>query len=134
MASYSYSDIMRLQNEAARRVENMNRLSREVAGATNLKQTSNNAENNREKPVIKENPVRVQMPKNYLDTLKNYGGAKINSNDLEKRVNAVRGGERGAFKLPELDSDTSLILSLLLLLSEEKADESLLLAMLYMLT
>ena len=68
MAEYSYNDIMKMQNDAIRRAEDMQRRARQSAGLEREKQEVQ--QNSRAK---KEEPRRVQMPNDYLENLKHYG-------------------------------------------------------------
>ncbi|MBR2875872.1 MAG: hypothetical protein IKC01_01925 [Clostridia bacterium] len=153
MADYSYNEIMKMQNDAIKRVNEMQKRAKSVV----------NELTEEEKPLQKtaspkkEDAVkRIKMPNDYLDELKSFAATSsyfeqnnkkddvqphhhpeqntnhtkntaentVNSNDLFKNL---LGGM-------ELDSDKTLILSLILLLTEEKADEMLILSLLYMLT
>jgi hypothetical protein len=112
--------------------------------------------------VQKEQPKRVQMPDDYLQNLKEYAKSisdknnyaendaeKINSQEDTKNQSAFSGntqnrntpsakkstdGLKGVLGDIKIDEDKALLLSLVLLLSEENADETLILALLYMLS
>lgn len=153
MADYSYQELMKMQNDAIRRAEEMQRRARQNAGLEREKQ--GNQQNITAK---KEEPRRVPMPNDYLDNLKNYGSTSSNKNDNEQRKKEENKKESGkeykkeqSNNLPNfhnnfedkikslfgdlnIDSDKALLLSLILLLSEEKADELLIMALIYMLT
>lgn len=131
MGDYSYSELMKMQNDAIKRVEDMQRKARQSAGLEGEKPVTR-------KQVVKEEPRRIPMPDDYLDNLKAMAAHSAESEDgkKEKREKnekppAQSGGFLGDFNF---DSDTALILSLILLLSQEKADETLIMALLYMLT
>ncbi len=104
MAQYSYAEIMKMQNDAARRVEEMQRRTREMTQAP---------------PTEKQPPKHIPMPDGYLDTARPV-----------QKTEATPAAPRS---LPVADRDSALILSVILLLAEEGADETLLLALLYML-
>ena len=150
MADYSYQDLMKMQNDAIRRAEDMQRRARQSAGLEGEKQEK------QPKPTAKkEEPRRVPMPNDYLENLKNYGSNSSNKNENESRVeeenkreqkqeykntnqpklqNSVEDKIKNIFGDLNIDSDKALLLSLILLLSEEKADELLVMALIYMLT
>ena len=148
MAEYSYNDIMKMQNDAIKRVSEMQNRAKTVV-----------EEINEEKPQQKEtikpqnaaNIKRVKMPNDYLDELKNF--ASTSSYFEESERNTVSPQEYKKEKnetIPppkqqndflknilndlSMDSDKALILSLVMLLTEEKADEMLILALLYILS
>ena len=153
MADYSYQDLMKMQNDAIRRAEDMQRRARQSAGLEREKQEAvEYAE------IKKEEPRRVPMPNDYLDNLKNYGSNsskneneprekdekkrdnrneyknESQNNNQPKFQNAVDDKMKNIFGDLNIDSDKALLLSLILLLSEEKADELLIMALIYMLT
>lgn len=156
MAEYSYNEIMKMQNDAIRRVNEMQKRAKAVI----------NEEFEEEKEAFQEvavqqskndNIKRVKMPNDYLDELKGFASTSSyfendnNANEkkkqsTEKEINEIKNVQHsnknqiqndffknilGDFAL---DSDKALILSLILLLTEEKADEMLILALLYILT
>ena len=151
MADYSYQDLMKMQNDAIRRAEDMQRRARQSAGLEREKQ-----EAVKEAEIKKEEPRRVPMPNDYLDNLKNYGSnsskneneprekdekkkqqKQENKNEQNNRPNFQNSFEdkmKSVFGDLNIDSDKALLLSLILLLSEEKADELLIMALIYMLT
>ncbi len=149
MADYSYQDLMKMQNDAIRRAEDMQRRARQSAGLEREKK-----ENQQNTTAKKEEPRRVPMPNDYLENLKNYG-SNSSKNDSEPREKEEKKKEqkqeqknnnqprfqnsfedkiKSVFGDLNIDSDKALILSLILLLSEEKADELLIMALIYMLT
>ena len=152
MADYSYQDLMKMQNDAIRRAEDMQRRARQSAGLER-----GNGENQQNQTAKKEEPRRVPMPNDYLDNLKNYG-SNSSKNENEPREkdekkkqqkqenkneqtnnrpnfqNSFEDKMKSVFGDLNIDSDKALLLSLILLLSEEKADELLIMALIYMLT
>ena len=138
-----------MQNDAIRRAEDMQRRARQSAGLERGKQ-----DNQQNTTAKKEEPRRVPMPNDYLENLKNYGSnsSKNESEPREKEENkSQQKQERKSNNQPKfqnsfedkiksvfgdlnIDSDKALLLSLILLLSEEKADELLIMALIYMLT
>ena len=149
MADYSYQDLMKMQNDAIRRAEDMQRRARQSAGLERGK-----GENQQNQTAKKEEPRRVPMPNDYLENLKNYGSNSSKSeNEYEEKEekkkdqkeeykksnqpkfqNSFEDKMKSVFGDLNIDSDKALLLSLILLLSEEKADELLIMALIYMLT
>ncbi len=152
MADYSYQDLMKMQNDAIRRAEDMQRRARQSAGLERER-----GENQHNQTAKKEEPRRVPMPNDYLENLKHYGSnsskteneprekeetKKENkkeykneqSNNQPKFQNSFEDKMKSVFGDLNIDSDKALLLSLILLLSEEKADELLIMALIYMLT
>lgn len=152
MAEYSYQDLMKMQNDAIRRAEDMQRRARQSAGLERGK-----GEKQQNQTAKKEEPRRVPMPNDYLENLKHYG-SNSSKNDSEPREkeetkkenkreykneqnnnqpkfqNSFEDKMKSVFGDLNIDSDKALLLSLILLLSEEKADELLIMALIYMLT
>ena len=150
MADYSYQDLMKMQNDAIRRAEDMQRRARQSAGLEREKQV-----NQQNQTTKKEEPRRVPMPNDYLENLKNYGSnSSKNENEYKEETKKENKNEykneqnnncpnfqnsfedkiKSVFGDLNIDSDKALLLSLILLLSEEKADELLIMALIYMLT
>ena len=138
-----------MQNDAIRRAEDMQRRARQSAGLERGK-----GENQQNQAAKKEEPRRVPMPNDYLENLKNYGSnssknesepieegenksqqkQERKSNNQPKFQNSFEDKMKSVFGDLNIDSDKALLLSLILLLSEEKADELLIMALIYMLT
>lgn len=151
MADYSYQDLMKMQNDAIRRAEDMQRRARQSAGLERER-----GENQPNTTAKKEEPRRVPMPNDYLENLKNYGSnssknesepreeeekkkeqkqeQEHKNNNQPKFQNSFEDKMKSIFGDLNIDSDKALLLSLILLLSEEKADELLIMALIYMLT
>ncbi len=111
MSQYSYAEIMKMQHDAARRVEAMQRRSQEATAPGT---------------VVKEPARHIPMPDGYLDKLRHEPSAPP--------AGTEQTGAGTVLGVPHPDPDTALLLSVILLLAEEGADETLLLALLYMLT
>ncbi|MGN1315768.1 MAG: hypothetical protein ACI4VW_01770 [Acutalibacteraceae bacterium] len=145
MADYSYKDLMKMQNDAIRRAEDMQRRARQSAGLE-----KEEAQQTEKTAVKKDEPRRIPMPNGYLDNLKHYGtdSHRGENNTEDNRGNTPQNetgghnnGQQGfednlknMFGNLNMDSDKALLLSLILLLSQEKADEILIMALIYMLT
>lgn len=164
MADYTYHELMRMQNDAIKRVEDMQRRARKTAGISDVKENQNAQKHSQNQQnnlygMQKEQPKRVQMPDDYLRDLKEYAKSVAEKKDDEsvvgnvdlqeesKKQNVFNGpdaktpsakkstdGIKGFLGDIKIDEDKALLLSLVLLLSEEKADETLILALLYMLS
>ncbi len=130
MNNYSYDEIMKMQNDAVRRVEEMQKKAREAAGLNEKTEYEKTYENTREAP------RRIPMPPGYL-TGNNSEKTNINKSGNENSVNNYKYNTKNIGSVLDFlksDSDISLILSLVLLLWEEHADETLILSLLYILT
>ena len=132
MSEYTYSEIMKMQNDAIKRVEEMQKRAQAVVGNEQPKKDINRDS---------EQPKRVPMPDSYLDGLKNFAANSSytpKSNTAVKRENAPHinngNGINSLLNNINFDSDTALVLSLVMLLSEEPDNEALVLALLYILT
>ena len=156
MAEYSYNEIMKMQNDAIRRVNEMQKRAKAVVGEELKEEKAPLQEVTMQQN--KNNSVkRVKMPNDYLEELKGFASTSSyfendNSDNEEKKQptqketneknniqHSIKNQSQNDFFkniLGELnlDSDKALILSLILLLTEENADEMLVLALLYMLT
>ena len=148
MAEYSYNDIMKMQNDAIKRVNEMQKRAKTVVEEINEEKMLHSETPERQNN--KQNVNRVKMPNDYLDELKKFASTSSYFEGKEKEENSTEyiktkeryhqqpTGQNDVLKniLNELnmDSDKALILSLVLLLTEEKADEMLILALLYILS
>ncbi len=146
MSGYDYSDIIKMQNDAMRRVEEMKQnASQAVARANSEIQSVRDAhEESSRKP---DKPRHVPMPDDYIRDLREYAKkATLSPRSPEKADSSLRQTlntlTSGASQLPKaiknvlpdlnIDNDRALLLSLILLLAEEKSDEFLIIALLYM--
>lgn len=136
MADYTYSEIMKMQNDAIKRVEDMQKKARKTAGLE--KEKEEKAQSN----VPVQKPERVPMPNDYLEKLKDYATNSSHTrkeevktgNRPEKHLASQNAGNSGFLSDFNMDEDKALLLSLIMLLSEEKGDELLIMALIYMLT
>lgn len=127
MNDYSYQDMMRMQDEAKRRVLEMQKRSRNAADSFNGSQNGNV----REKIDAEELP-RVPKKISYPAGLhgmqgqqrKNHTGQGI---DIRNALKSVFGDLSGD------DYEKMFILALCLLLTKDGADESLIMALMYLL-
>lgn len=135
MSDYTYSEIMKMQNDAIKRVEDMQKKARKTAGLE--KEKEEKAQSN----VPVQKPERVPMPNDYLEKLKDYATNSSHtqkenevSNQPQKSFVPQNAGNSGFLGDFNMDEDKALLLSLIMLLSEEKGDELLIMALIYMLT
>ncbi len=126
MADYTYKELMKMQNDAIRRVEDMKNRAQRQAGLTGDKQVQ------QEVPVDK--PKRIAMPNDYLkrDTTQTKEEEVFSPLPL-KSNNSFFDTISNNFNDINIDPDRALLLSLILLLTEEKADQALIMALIYML-
>lgn len=148
MADYTYTEIMKMQNDAIKRVEDMQKRARETAGLEKGKEEHGGNGKNERMP--SQEPKRVPMPNDYLEKLKNYASnssytgtntaedVKGDKSEAEKKPkkgkNAFPEKAENTFADLNIDADKALLLALIMLLSEEKGDELLIMALIYMLT
>ena len=136
MADYTYAEIMKMQNDAIKRVEDMQKKARKTVGLE--KEASEKHQGN----IPVQKPERVPMPNDYLEKLKDYATNSSHTEEPKKQNNhsnekdfAKQGiSNNGVFGEFNMDEDKTLLLALIMLLSEEKGDELLIMALIYMLT
>lgn len=163
MADYTYQELMKMQSDAIQRAEDMQRRARKSAGFyddNGVMANNGNSQQGQPQEIRRDLPKRVHMPDDYLRELKEYANSVSNKKDVVAEQTEGMGfhndpEEKGAprlhnIKIPsakkstdglkgilgdiKIDEDKALLLSLVLLLSEENADEALILALLYMLS
>ncbi len=136
MADYTYNEMMKMQNDAIRRVEEMQKRARQTVGLQDRKE--------KEAPpseITRDEPRRVSMPKDYLENLKHYAAnSSRNEETAEPEKEKIKNkppkkevSNEAPFGDLNMDEDKALLLALILLLSEEGADELLIMALIYML-
>lgn len=126
MADYTYKEMMKMQNDAVRRVEDMQRRARKAAGLTDEQDIGESTASS-----VRREPQHIPQPSGYLKTSEK---PKETPRTEDKRETDFLDSIRKGFGSIDIDSDKALILSLVLLLSQEKSDEGLLTALIYMLT
>ena len=163
MADYTYQELMKMQNDAIQRAEDMQRRARKSAGfydGDNSEAGDNKSQHSQSREIQRDLPKRVHMPDDYLRELKEYANvasskknvvgvltenaelqndskSKVASIDHNIKIPSMKKSNDGVNSVLgdiKIDEDKALLLSLVLLLSEEKADETLILALLYMLS
>ncbi len=126
MADYTYQELMQMQSDAIKRVEEMQKRARTTAGLDN---DSPEMKKSPEKGDKKDEPRHVPMPEGYL---RKQEQSKNDTPKNEPQQKSLFNLKLGSGDI-EIDSDKALLLSLILLLAEEQADELLLTALVYML-
>lgn len=137
MGDYTYSEIMKMQNDAIKRVEEMQKKARKAVG---IKEEQKERE--KRVPVDVQEPKRIPMPNDYLEQLKELTHKtddktqeKAETREPEnKKEKPFSNKGNNSFSNIQLDDDKALLLALIMLLSEEGADEVLIMALIYMLT
>lgn len=151
MAEYSYNEIMKMQNDAIRRVNEMQKRAKSVVDEMN--EEKEQYKEPQKKQSSPQNVNRVKMPNDYLDELKSFASTSShfeedeaeqstrkaykeanNTKDVPKQHFTQNDNVKNILNDLNSDSDKALILSLILLLTEEKSDEMLILALLYILS
>ncbi len=125
MADYSYQDIMKMQNDAIRRAEEMQKRARKTAGLE--------AEQSKAEPP--QEPRHIPMPGGYLQQNDSQPseGPPPQPHKEENQKSPFPGNLENGLGDINLDSDKALLLSLIMLLSQEGADELLIMALIYIL-
>lgn len=122
MADYTYQELMKMQNDAIRRAADMQQRAQKTAGLDKPK-----AE--KEKTPVNQ-PKHIPMPGGYLETGEKEKKAPPKHPAEDSFSEKIKNG----FGDVDIDSDKALLLSLIMLLSQEHADELLIMALIYMLT
>lgn len=135
MADYTYNEMMRMQNDAIKRVEEMQKRARQTVGIGEKEESPADTRGE----ITRQEPRRVSMPKDYLENLKSYAANSSHRDDVTPETVKEKPPKRdssaeSAFGDLKLDEDKALLLALIMLLSEEGADELLIMALIYMLT
>ncbi len=131
MSDYTYQDMMRMQSEARERVLEMQKRSKNAADSFNGSRNANYQEKNNDKDELPRVPRKISYPAGLHD---NPG-----RNSSVKNLRTGQGIDiRSALKsfFGDLSGDEyekMFILSLCLLLTKDGADESLIMALMYLL-
>ncbi len=134
MNEYSYNDMLKMQSEAKRRVLEMQKRSKDVvqnfSGSRALQQEHKGGAPEEELPRV---PKAISFP---AELHSGSRGMQNNRNKpLQGRGFDIRGTLESVFgKLTNDDYEKMLILSLCLLLAKENGDDSLIFALMYLLT
>lgn len=136
MSDYSYTDMVKMQNEAKQRVLEMQKRSRDVLKSYNGERALAK-EIKHEKPYSEDELPRVpktisfpaELPTNSRQQPNNRGNLSNGRGlDLRAALNSVFGN------LSEDEYEKMFILALCLLLAEEHEDDSLIFSLMYLLT
>ncbi len=132
MSDYTYQDIMRMQGEAKKRVLEMHRRSRDAAESFNGKSTAPEKKEEAKEPELPRIPRAISYPAELQNhTRARQGGVRQPAAagfDIRRTLKSVFGD------LSEEDYERMFILSLCLLLTKEGTDDSLIFALMYLLT
>ena len=85
MSDYTYAEIMKMQDEAVRRVEEMQKRAQAAVGNGVIK------ENSQKRRAEKSEPKRVPMPEGWLDSLKEYAKSKVKIEIIREIINRFYG-------------------------------------------
>ncbi len=133
MSDYTYQDMMRMQSEAKQRVLEMQKRSRSAAESFNGRNKAGSTE-----PPPQEELPRVPKAISYPADLKGSQSQLGRSGRSSTQRHAeldLRGALQSVFgNLTDDDYEKMLIMSLCLLLSRENKDDSLIFALMYLLT
>ena len=129
MNDYTYNDMMRMQDEAKRRVLEMQKRSKNVTDSFNK---SNKGSENGKEDVLPRIPKAVSLPAGLHDAdnkdRRGHTDGKNNKANLRNDLYSVFGS------LSDDDYEKMFILSLCLLLARESKDDTLILALMYLLS
>ncbi len=148
MAGYNYAELVRMQNDALRRVEDMKSNAQNVVRQANAELRSDGAVPASAQRPQADQPRHVPMPDDYIRDLREYAkraslspyiNTEKSETPLARALNTLTSSTaelpkniRNALSNLNIDNDRALLLSLVLLLAEENADEFLIIALLYM--
>ncbi len=134
MSDYSYQDMLRMQGEAKKRVIEMQKRSREAAENFSSRSKAEKVKEEKPEQELPRVPKAISYPTEIgasnprgknMSFLSGQGSTPF---DLRKALNGVFGN------LSADEYEKMFILSLCLLLSKERGDDSLLFALMYLLT
>ncbi|MBO5395903.1 MAG: hypothetical protein J6A97_03380 [Clostridia bacterium] len=131
MNDYTYQDMMRMQSEAKQRVLEMQKRSRNAADSFNGTQKTNVSAKNEPTEELPRIPKKISYPAELHNGYPNRTVQKKTPAgqglDIRKSLQSVFGNLSGD------DYEKMFILSLCLLLTKDGADESLIMALMYLL-
>ena len=131
MSDYTYQDMMRMQSEAKQRVLEMQKRSRSAAESFNGAQKNSDRQKEEIQEELPRVPKKISFPAELNPGQHRYsvGGKGISGQvtDIRSSLKAVFGNLSGD------DYEKMFILSLCLLLTTDGADESLIMALMYLL-
>ena len=131
MNDYTYQDMMRMQSEAKQRVLEMQKRSRSAAESFNGTQKNNSHTKEEHTGELPRVPKKISYPAGLHEGQSNHITKKAHNGkntDIRNSLKAVFGNLSGD------DYEKMFILSLCLLLTKDGADESLIMALMYLLS
>lgn len=132
MNDYTYQDMMRMQSEAKKRVLEMQKRSRDAADSFNGKYKSERKETESKIEELPRVPKAISYPTELQNQSRRQEQHRKNSQalsfDIRNALHSVFG------ELTSDDYEKMFILSLCLLLTKEGTDESIVFALMYLLT
>lgn len=135
MSDYSYQDVLRMQSEAKKRVLEMQKRSRDAAenfsGRHHTEKPKEEAQPEAELPRVPKSisyPTEIHSQSYRTGTSGHSSFNRLSPPDIRKALTGVFGN------LTADEYEKMFILSLCLLLSKEKGDDSLIFALMYLLT
>lgn len=133
MTEYSYSDLVKMQDQAIRRVREMQERARLTVREHPIPELQNEnatAQNEKEKEASK-----IETPKTVQQTEDTKLSEKLEKRkDLACTKETARSDKKEDACRKALDKDKAILLPLLMLLSREGADNALIIALLYILS
>lgn len=130
MNDYTYQDMMRMQSEAKQRVLEMQKRSRNAAESFNGIQKNSAPKKEEPQEELPRVPKKISYPAGLHDGMSNQSVRKSRAGqgiDIRNTLKSVFGN------LSADDYEKMFILSLSLLLTKDGADESLIMALMYLL-
>lgn len=131
MNDYTYQDMMRMQSEAKQRVLEMQKRSRNAAESFNGIQKNSAPKKEEPQEELPRVPKKISYPAGLHDGMSNKAVSKSRAGqgiDIRNTLKSVFGN------LSADDYEKMFILSLSLLLTKDGADESLIMALMYLLS
>lgn len=132
MSDYSYQDVMRMQLEAKKRVLEMQKRSRYAAERFNGQKSESESENREreEEAELPRIPKTISYPTELSSARKKQGSRRVNGAgiNIRKVISDVFGN------MTDDEYEKMFLLSLCVLLAKEQSDDSLILALMYLLT
>lgn len=134
MSDYSYQDMLRMQSDAKKRVLEMQKRSRNAAEDFNGRQNAVKVKEEASQEELPRVPKAISYPAElHSHTHPNMTKAPQRGNRLN--IPDVRKALMGGFgNLSEDEYEKMFIMALCLLISEEKGEDSLIFALMYLLT
>ncbi len=134
MSDYTYQDMMRMQSEAKQRVLEMQKRSKSAAESFNGRHKNEKTEDLPHQEDLPRVPKAISYPADLKNSQQRlFQGHR--GNRERQNIFDIRGALQSVFgNLNDDDYEKMLIMSLCLLLSKENKDDSLIFALMYLLT